>query len=142
MHSREMKRFVKYVSNLDLCKSKYSNWRETLFRVMGPDPLFPRELALVCWLVHSWYWTNQHVFSVRFFFYCCCLCDFIVPLLFYSCFALMHCLKVFIYILWVGIQILNLCSAWFDAIQIYQTREMDGPHPSIVMCFSFEFAEI
>ncbi|KAJ6323815.1 hypothetical protein OIU76_011178 [Salix suchowensis] len=46
-YSREMMRKVKYVSNFDLYKSKYANWRDTLFCVMGPDPLDPLELPLV-----------------------------------------------------------------------------------------------
>lgn len=46
-YSREMTRKVKYVSNFDLYKSKYANWRDTLFCVMGPDPLDPQELPLV-----------------------------------------------------------------------------------------------
>ncbi|CAK7327236.1 unnamed protein product [Dovyalis caffra] len=47
-YSREMMRKVKYVSNFDLYQSKYANWRDTLFCVMGPDPLDPKELPLVC----------------------------------------------------------------------------------------------
>jgi hypothetical protein len=58
-YSREMTRKVKYVSNFDLYKSKYANWRDTLFCVMGPDPLDPQELPLVSRLCDL----NQHVFS-------------------------------------------------------------------------------
>ncbi|XP_031264552.1 1-aminocyclopropane-1-carboxylate oxidase homolog 2-like [Pistacia vera] len=47
-YSREMKRKVKYVSNFDLYESKSANWRDTLFCVMGPQPLDPEELPLVC----------------------------------------------------------------------------------------------
>lgn len=47
-YTRESTRKVQYVSNFDLYKSKYANWRDTLFCVMEPDPLDPQELPLVC----------------------------------------------------------------------------------------------
>uniref|UniRef100_A0A2P2PIX4 Uncharacterized protein MANES_03G165900 n=1 Tax=Rhizophora mucronata TaxID=61149 RepID=A0A2P2PIX4_RHIMU len=47
-YTRELNRKVKHSSNFDLYESKYANWRDTLFCVMGPEPLDPRELPLVC----------------------------------------------------------------------------------------------
>lgn len=47
-YSREVMRKVKYSSNFDLYQSKSANWRDTLFCVMGPEPLDPQELPLVC----------------------------------------------------------------------------------------------
>lgn len=47
-YCREVNRRVRYGSNFDLYKSKYANWRDTLFCVMGPEPLDPQELPLVC----------------------------------------------------------------------------------------------
>ncbi|KAL2334628.1 hypothetical protein Fmac_015841 [Flemingia macrophylla] len=47
-YSREVMRKVKYGSNFDLYQSKYANWRDTLFCVMGPEPLDPQELPSVC----------------------------------------------------------------------------------------------
>ncbi|KAF8016531.1 hypothetical protein BT93_H1905 [Corymbia citriodora subsp. variegata] len=47
-YSREMGRKVKFTSNFDLYESKHANWRDTLFCVMGPEPLDPLELPLVC----------------------------------------------------------------------------------------------
>lgn len=47
-YSRELMRKVKYGSNFDLYKSRFANWRDTLFCVMGPEPLNPRELPPVC----------------------------------------------------------------------------------------------
>ncbi|KAE8022541.1 hypothetical protein FH972_008332 [Carpinus fangiana] len=47
-YTRELMRKVKYVSNFDLYESRFANWRDTLFCVMGPEPLDPQELPLVC----------------------------------------------------------------------------------------------
>lgn len=47
-YTRELMKKVKYGSNFDLYESKYANWRDTLFCVMGPEPLDPQELPLVC----------------------------------------------------------------------------------------------
>ncbi|XP_059445783.1 1-aminocyclopropane-1-carboxylate oxidase homolog 1-like [Corylus avellana] len=47
-YTRELMRKVKYGSNFDLYKSRFANWRDTLFCVMGPEPLDPQELPLVC----------------------------------------------------------------------------------------------
>ncbi|QHO14208.1 uncharacterized protein DS421_15g522220 [Arachis hypogaea] len=47
-YTREMMKKVKYVSNFDLYQSKYANWRDTLFYVMGPEPLDPQELPPPC----------------------------------------------------------------------------------------------
>ncbi|KAK3043433.1 hypothetical protein RJ639_002012 [Escallonia herrerae] len=40
-------------SNFDLYESPYANWRDTLFCVMGPDPLDPQELPelVLCCLI-------------------------------------------------------------------------------------------
>ncbi|XP_057446280.1 1-aminocyclopropane-1-carboxylate oxidase homolog 1-like [Lotus japonicus] len=47
-YTRELMKKVKYVSNFDLYQSKHANWRDTLFCVMGPEPLDPQELPAVC----------------------------------------------------------------------------------------------
>ncbi|KAA8527750.1 hypothetical protein F0562_035381 [Nyssa sinensis] len=47
-YTRELNRKVKFGSNFDLYESPSANWRDTLFCVMGPDPLDPRELPEVC----------------------------------------------------------------------------------------------
>ncbi|XP_027359114.1 1-aminocyclopropane-1-carboxylate oxidase homolog 2-like isoform X2 [Abrus precatorius] len=47
-YSRELMKKVKYVSNFDLYQSKYANWRDSLFCVMGPEPLDPQELPPIC----------------------------------------------------------------------------------------------
>ncbi|TKY45125.1 1-aminocyclopropane-1-carboxylate oxidase-like 3 [Spatholobus suberectus] len=47
-YTREKKKRVKYGSNFDLYRSKYASWRDTLFCNMGPEPLDPQELPLVC----------------------------------------------------------------------------------------------
>lgn len=46
--SRDAARKVKYGSNFDLYRSKYANWRDTLFCVMAPEPLNPQELPPLC----------------------------------------------------------------------------------------------
>lgn len=46
--SREVMKKVKFGSNFDLYQSKYANWRDSLFCVMGPEPLDPQELPPVC----------------------------------------------------------------------------------------------
>ncbi|KAL4317533.1 hypothetical protein S245_053765 [Arachis hypogaea] len=47
-YTREMMKKVKYLSNFDLYQSKYVNWRDTLFCLMGPEPLDPQELPTAC----------------------------------------------------------------------------------------------
>ena len=47
-HTRELMKKVKFGSNFDLYKSRFANWRDSLFCVMGPDPLDPQELPPVC----------------------------------------------------------------------------------------------
>ncbi|KAI6693477.1 hypothetical protein NL676_021187 [Syzygium grande] len=47
-YSREAERKVKFTSNFDLYELKHANWRDTLFCVMGPEPVDPLELPLVC----------------------------------------------------------------------------------------------
>ncbi|XAR53223.1 Deacetoxyvindoline 4-hydroxylase [Bertholletia excelsa] len=47
-YSREPERRVKFGSNFDLYQSRSANWRDTLFCVMGPEPLDPQELPDVC----------------------------------------------------------------------------------------------
>ncbi|KAK7314978.1 hypothetical protein VNO77_33510 [Canavalia gladiata] len=46
-YTREKKKKVKYESNFDLYRTKYANWRDTLFCVMGPESLDPQQLPLV-----------------------------------------------------------------------------------------------
>ncbi|KAL1357521.1 hypothetical protein HN51_009412 [Arachis hypogaea] len=47
-YTRDKMKKVKYGSNFDLYRTRYANWRDTLFCVLGPDPLHPQELPLVC----------------------------------------------------------------------------------------------
>lgn len=47
-YSREPQRKVKYISNFDLYKSRSANWRDTMFCLMGPEPLDSSELPEVC----------------------------------------------------------------------------------------------
>ncbi|BFG14104.1 hypothetical protein CerSpe_003780 [Prunus speciosa] len=47
-YSRELLRKVKFGSNFDLYQSRFANWRDSLFCVMGPEPLDPQELPLIC----------------------------------------------------------------------------------------------
>ncbi|MED6151254.1 hypothetical protein PIB30_080778 [Stylosanthes scabra] len=47
-YTREKMKKVKYGSNFDLYRTRYANWRDTLFCVMAPDPLLPQELPLLC----------------------------------------------------------------------------------------------
>ncbi|KAK2972999.1 hypothetical protein RJ640_022056 [Escallonia rubra] len=46
-YTRERGKRVNFQSNFDLYESPYANWRDTLFCVMGPDPLDPQELPEV-----------------------------------------------------------------------------------------------
>ena len=46
-YTREPMRKVKYMSNFDLYESRSANWRDTLFCVLGPEPLHPQELPLI-----------------------------------------------------------------------------------------------
>ncbi|KAF5950643.1 hypothetical protein HYC85_012636 [Camellia sinensis] len=39
---------VRFGSNFDLYESRFANWRDTLFFLMGPDPLDPLELPQIC----------------------------------------------------------------------------------------------
>ncbi|WCJ24071.1 2-oxoglutarate (2OG) and Fe(II)-dependent oxygenase superfamily protein [Euphorbia peplus] len=39
---------VGYSSNFDLYESKFANWRDTLFYVMGPQPFDPQDLHEIC----------------------------------------------------------------------------------------------
>ncbi|KAE8022540.1 hypothetical protein FH972_008331 [Carpinus fangiana] len=47
-YSRESMRKVRYFSNYRLYNLRFANWRDTLGCVMGPEPLDPQELPLVC----------------------------------------------------------------------------------------------
>lgn len=47
-YSREPQKKVKYVSNFDLYESRSANWRDTMFCLMGPEPLDSSELPEVC----------------------------------------------------------------------------------------------
>ncbi|KAL3507670.1 hypothetical protein ACH5RR_033052 [Cinchona calisaya] len=47
-YTREAEMKVKYTSNFDLYKSRSANWRDTMFCVMGPEPLDPNELPEIC----------------------------------------------------------------------------------------------
>lgn len=46
-YSRDPEKKVKFGSNFDLYQSSYANWRDTIFSLMGPDPLDPLELPEV-----------------------------------------------------------------------------------------------
>ncbi|KAK7364294.1 hypothetical protein VNO80_12846 [Phaseolus coccineus] len=60
-YSREVMKKVKYGSNFDLYQSKYANWRDTLFCVMGPEPLDPQALPPICRDVTMEYSKQVHV---------------------------------------------------------------------------------
>ncbi|RDX90411.1 1-aminocyclopropane-1-carboxylate oxidase-like 1, partial [Mucuna pruriens] len=47
-YTREKEKRVKYGSNFDLYRSKYANWRDTLFCAMAPQPFHPQQLPLLC----------------------------------------------------------------------------------------------
>ncbi|CDO99213.1 unnamed protein product [Coffea canephora] len=47
-YTRQTSKKVQYTSNFDLYKSRSANWRDTLFCVMGPEPLDPLQLPEVC----------------------------------------------------------------------------------------------
>ncbi|XP_057959502.1 1-aminocyclopropane-1-carboxylate oxidase homolog 3-like [Malania oleifera] len=47
-YSRDRMRRVRFASNFDLYSSRFSNWRDSFGCVMGPDPLDPREVPVVC----------------------------------------------------------------------------------------------
>ncbi|CAI0458022.1 unnamed protein product [Linum tenue] len=66
-YSREMTRKVKYVSNFDLYQSDYANWRDTLFCVMGPEPLDPVELPPICRDVTMEYSNRVHQLGTTLF---------------------------------------------------------------------------
>lgn len=66
-YTRELNRKVKLVSNFDLYESKYANWRDTLFCVMGPEPLDPQELHLVCRNITMEYSDEVHKLGITLF---------------------------------------------------------------------------
>nr|KJB34544.1 hypothetical protein B456_006G071900 [Gossypium raimondii]KJB34549.1 hypothetical protein B456_006G071900 [Gossypium raimondii] len=47
-YTREKTKKIIYGSNFDLYELRFANWRDTLFCVMGPEPLHPQQLPLVC----------------------------------------------------------------------------------------------
>ncbi|XP_042490185.1 1-aminocyclopropane-1-carboxylate oxidase homolog 1-like [Macadamia integrifolia] len=47
-YTRDLMGKVFYTSNFDLYSSPAANWRDTLYCIMGPQPLDPQELPLVC----------------------------------------------------------------------------------------------
>ncbi|XP_059650883.1 1-aminocyclopropane-1-carboxylate oxidase homolog 1-like [Cornus florida] len=47
-YARGNSRSVQFGSNFDLYQSRSANWRDTLFCVMGPDPLDPLDLHQAC----------------------------------------------------------------------------------------------
>ncbi|KAJ1701893.1 hypothetical protein LUZ63_001672 [Rhynchospora breviuscula] len=48
LYSREPAKAVKYHCNFDLYQSKFTNWRDTLYCRMAPDPPTPEELPDSC----------------------------------------------------------------------------------------------
>ncbi|KAH7573259.1 hypothetical protein JRO89_XS03G0102400 [Xanthoceras sorbifolium] len=66
-YSRDAKRKVKYVSNFDLYESRSANWRDTLFCVMGPEPLDPEELPLVCRAITMEYSKQVYTLAITLF---------------------------------------------------------------------------
>ncbi|KAL8491015.1 hypothetical protein ACS0TY_022867 [Phlomoides rotata] len=47
-HSRDFKKKVLYNSNFDLYQAKTSNWRDSIYFIMAPDPPQPQEMPPVC----------------------------------------------------------------------------------------------
>ncbi|PRQ36507.1 putative deacetoxyvindoline 4-hydroxylase [Rosa chinensis] len=66
-YSRELMRKVKFGSNFDLYQSRFANWRDSLFCVMGPEPLDPQELPLVCRDITMEYSDQVHKLGVTLF---------------------------------------------------------------------------
>ncbi|XP_008224374.1 PREDICTED: 1-aminocyclopropane-1-carboxylate oxidase homolog 1-like [Prunus mume] len=66
-YSRELLRKVKFGSNFDLYQSRFANWRDSLFCVMGPEPLDPQELPLICRDITMEYSENVHKMGVTLF---------------------------------------------------------------------------
>lgn len=48
LYVRGLDKRVTFGSNFDLYESRFANWRDTLFFLMGPDPLDPLELPQIC----------------------------------------------------------------------------------------------
>ncbi|KAM1172090.1 hypothetical protein ACFXTH_022364 [Malus domestica] len=66
-YSRELMRKVKFGSNFDLYQSRFANWRDSLFCVMGPEPLDPQELPVVCRDITMEYSNHIHKLGVTLF---------------------------------------------------------------------------
>ncbi|KAK4586127.1 hypothetical protein RGQ29_023354 [Quercus rubra] len=66
-HTRELMKKVKFGSNFDLYKSRFANWRDSLFCVMGPDPLDPQELPPVCRDITIEYSNQVHKLGITLF---------------------------------------------------------------------------
>ncbi|KAM2019501.1 hypothetical protein ACFX1T_022286 [Malus domestica] len=66
-YSRELMRKVKFGSNFDLYQSRFANWRDSLFCVMGPEPLDPQELPVVCRDISMEYSNHVHKLGVTLF---------------------------------------------------------------------------
>ncbi|KAF3955714.1 hypothetical protein ACB098_02G081200 [Castanea mollissima] len=69
-YSRDQRaRKVNYGSNFDLYKSKFANWRDTLFCVMGPhpQPLDPKELPPRCRDITIEYSKQVHKLGITLF---------------------------------------------------------------------------
>jgi hypothetical protein len=47
-YSRDPTRRVKFESNYDLYKSRFANWRDNMFCVIGPEDLDPQDFPIVC----------------------------------------------------------------------------------------------
>lgn len=47
-YARDFKNKVVFQSNFDLYKVSSTNWRDTLYLIMGPDPSHPQDLPHVC----------------------------------------------------------------------------------------------
>lgn len=66
-YSRDPIRKVKYGSNFDLYQSRFASWRDSLFCVMGPEPLDPKELPQVCRDITMTYSEQVHKLGVTLF---------------------------------------------------------------------------
>ncbi|KAM3708203.1 hypothetical protein ACJW31_02G079900 [Castanea mollissima] len=66
-YTRELTKRVKFRSNFDLYKSRFANWRDSLSCVMGPDPLDPQELPLVCRDIIIEYSNQVHKLGITLF---------------------------------------------------------------------------
>lgn len=66
-YTKDTTKRVMYESNFDLYKSRFANWRDNMFCVMGPEALDPQELPLVCRDITIEYSKQVHKLGVTLF---------------------------------------------------------------------------